>query len=1010
MPKIPELLNRIVLLFLLLLTIGGHHAMAQGIPALHLDLKKPKKFEEKKLGSEKTDDTKFTIPRRFVQNTVTKFNWHFNASEKLKEVLERAKLEHRDDYTQLLSFYNYSLDATARQKQELDSVIYKANAGILLHDLRNSWVDNLYMLMGQAYYFRKEFDTAYLTFQYINYAFAPKEKDGYDKPIGSNANEGGNAFSIATKEKNDILHQMWRQPPSRNSSFLWQIRTYLAQEAYPEAAGLLETLSHDPLFPERLHNSLMELKALWFYQQSYYDSAAVYLEKALPNAGGREEKARWEYLIGQLYEKAGQPDNAALFFEKTVKLTLNPVLEVYARLNAIRQNKGDQQVIDENLKALQKMSRKERFGPYRDIIFYAAAQMQLERPDSNAARALLLQSTKAGTANSADPLQKSRSFLQLANLSYAQGLYSDAQRFYDSVTDQQIIPDMDAFKARKNALTEIVGYEAVIHRQDSLQQVAAMPEADREKYIRKLVRQIRKEKGLKEEELNAGNTAEQIQDKNAFPDLFGNNSKGEWYFDNAALKAKGLTEFRSKWGNRPNVDNWQRINYVRQNIRNADSQPAAGQPVAGAAGDNEISYEAFLNKLPLTEATLKQSNDSISTAMIALGNGLLNSLEEYRGAIRVYNDFLKRFPDNGRKPEVLFKLYYCYLKTGQQGLADSVLQVLNGQYPDNDFTLRANHPEKEQPADSLKQAMTNDYNHIYTLFIEGHFSEAEAAKNRADSLYSHNYWTPQLLYIESIYLIKQRSDDSAKKVLNDIVRTFPENPMAEKAKIMLDVLGRRAQIEKHLREMTIERPKEDSVAMAVNETAKPAADSLHAVQPPAVTGINTDSLAQKAAAADKTTREVQPKTATDTVQVKKQEEKPVSPEAYQYKPDAAQMVVIVLDKVDPVFVSEARNAFNRYNQQNYYNQPLQVNPDALSDSVKLILVSPFANAQEAKTYLNKTGKIAASAIVPWLPAAKMSFLIISQDNLEKLKARKDLDVYRSFLRQNIPDLFGQEQQ
>ena len=135
-------------------------------------------------------------------------------------------------------------------------MIYKANAGILIHDLRNAWVDNLYMLMGMAYYFKNDLDTAYLTFQYINYAFAPREKDGYDIPIGSNATEGGNAFSISTKEKTDIVNKAWTRPPSRNESFIWQIRTYLANDETAEAAGMIETLKSDPFFPERLRTDL----------------------------------------------------------------------------------------------------------------------------------------------------------------------------------------------------------------------------------------------------------------------------------------------------------------------------------------------------------------------------------------------------------------------------------------------------------------------------------------------------------------------------------------------------------------------------------------------------------------------------------------------------------------------------------------------------------------------------------------------------------------------------------
>ena len=197
----------IALIIILITALPKLHA--QG-PSLSFDLKKPQKFENRKLASEKTESRKFHAVRRFTQNGITKFNYHFNAYKKLADVIARGKAMHKDDYSRLLSFYNYSLEQTAKDKIELDSVIYKANAGILLHDLRNSWVDNLYMLMGQAYYFKNTLDSAYFSFQYINYAFSPKEKDGYDKPIGSNANkeEGGSVFTISTKENSSVLQKV----------------------------------------------------------------------------------------------------------------------------------------------------------------------------------------------------------------------------------------------------------------------------------------------------------------------------------------------------------------------------------------------------------------------------------------------------------------------------------------------------------------------------------------------------------------------------------------------------------------------------------------------------------------------------------------------------------------------------------------------------------------------------------------------------------------------------------
>src|ERR1700733_15165206 len=277
------------------------------------DLTKPKKFENRILASETSNNgKKFKKSRRFIQNTITHYNFYYNANEKIKMIIARAKSQFREDYTHLLPFYNYTLDATAAQKRDLDSVIYKCTPGILVHDTRNDWVDKLYLLIGKTYYLKKDFDSAYITLQFLNWAFAPKDKDGYYLPIGSNANEdqGGNADIVSTKEKPNLMQKVLSLPPSRNDGLIWKIRTYIAKDQYAAASGLIEILLHDPQFPPRLMPSLQEVRALWFYKQDIYDSAAIYLQRALPAAENREEVARWEYLIAQLYEKDSNSYNA----------------------------------------------------------------------------------------------------------------------------------------------------------------------------------------------------------------------------------------------------------------------------------------------------------------------------------------------------------------------------------------------------------------------------------------------------------------------------------------------------------------------------------------------------------------------------------------------------------------------------------------------------------------------------------------------------------------------------
>lgn len=183
--------SKALLIFFLITCAFCYSNMLMAQPTWTLDPfgkeKKPEKYEEKKLGSEKTGEKKFKGVRKFLQNNTSHYNFYFNANNRLNLVIERAKLSNKDDYAKMLSFYPYSLENTASQKTDLDSVIYKSTAGILLHDLRSEWVDNFYLLIGKSYFLKKDFDSAALTFQFINYNLFPRKKtdDDYNKIVGS---------------------------------------------------------------------------------------------------------------------------------------------------------------------------------------------------------------------------------------------------------------------------------------------------------------------------------------------------------------------------------------------------------------------------------------------------------------------------------------------------------------------------------------------------------------------------------------------------------------------------------------------------------------------------------------------------------------------------------------------------------------------------------------------------------------------------------------------------------
>ena len=961
--------------------------------------KKPEKYEEKKLASEKTGEKKFKGVRKFLQNNTSHYNFFFNANNKLNHVIERAKLSNKDDYANILSFYPYSLDNTASQKSELDSVIYKSTAGILLHDLRSEWVDNFYMLIGKSYFLKKDFDSAALTFQFINYNLFPRTKkdDGYNKIVGSNEGmSGSGSVSIADKEKRNIVQKIFTQPASRNDALIWQIRTFTEQKEYGDAAGLISILQNDKNLPARLKNDLEEVTSYWFFSQNNFDSSAVHLQKALSNADTKDDKSRWEYLLAQMFEVTGKFDEASEYYLKAAHQTSNPILDIYARLSEAKmlRNTGNFKELDNTILNLLKMAKKDKYEPFRDIIYYSTGQLSLQKPDTSNG---IIYYNKSVSYNNLESGYKDKSFFQLANIAFKQQRYKDAYAFYDSlsVAGNKTTQELSLIEDRKELLSRLVPKLILIEREDSLQMLAAMPSAERDVLIKKMVKKYRKENGLKEEDEFAGNTLITFADRNKEPvDLFkaAAANTGEWYFYNASLKSKGFNEFKSKWGKRTNVDNWRRKTAIDANANNSvnglssldPNAPDPGNKKTGTDGvvkSTDYSFDGLMAELPLSKEKIDLSNVVIAANLYEAAQIFQNELQDYEQAIALYEDFLKRFPSHVKIPDVYFGLAYCYNKIGNSAKASLYSNLLKTNFSGSDATKVLLNPSLLKKGEKNPE-VTARYESVYNMFVEGNFEQATKAKKKADSTYGNNYWSPQLLYIEAVYLIKERQDSAAISVLKNIESLYSTSILKPKATTLISVLQRRNEIEKYLTDLQVTRVADDQIVIADNKIpvvvkapVKPAEVKMTA--PVLVKSIMSDTI--------------------KIPSIYKNKSFTLSPEQPHY-------VAMILDKVDAVYVNEAKNAFVRFNKESMATINISIAKDTIDAARSLLLFQPFANAAEAMKYFDKIKK-ASSSEVSWLQPSKYSFIIISNDNLMLLKTNKDISSYKQLLNSNFGNKF-----
>ena len=550
-----------------------------------------------------------------------------------------------------------------------------------------------------------------------------------------------------------------------------------------------------------------------------------------------------------------------------------------------------------------------------------------------------------------------------------------------------------------------------------MQTIAALATSERMVLIKKIVKRLRKEQGLKEETDFGGSMMgfdNPIDNKKNEPtDLFSDENKGEWYFYNSSLKSKGLADFKRKWGTRKNSDNWRRKNAVENSVNNLNQSltnnispndiDKPGDPSLSIGGANknpkdislqkELSFESLLANIPLTLEKMNSSNNLLAKSLFELALLYQQELEDYEQAIIEYEQSLKRYPDSLYNGELYLGLYFCYTKLGNNDKAAQYKKLLSQNFVGSHSEIIINNPAA-LTSKSKNTEGTDKYNTIYNLFIEGKFDEALKEKKKADSVYGNNLWTPQLLYIEAVFYIKQRQDSIAIDLLGKINTLYPNSKIAQKTATMIDVLKRRPAIEEYLSKLEITRVPEKLFEkdIAAIDTTKNNGDPISS------TKNSKDSISQKIStiglSKDSVNFSVQ--STSDSV------DKATNPSTiYVFNGDAAHKVIMILNKVDGTYINESKNFLDRYTRGVSNNQPIDLTRDAIDKDNTLFVFSDFTNIQTAYEFLLKTKKVAQEEL-SWLPINKYSFYPISGENLMVLKTNKDIADYISWLKKKLP--------
>ncbi len=967
--------------------------------------------EERPLPYEILTKKKYTLGRRAYQNTVSKFNYIFHANEELTQIIKDARAYLEEDYTTLIPFYDYDLANTS--KKDIDSIIYRCNANVVLHDLRSNWVDDAYLLLAKAYLFHKNFDTAGSLLQYINYAFDAKEA-GMDIPIGSNLRNTKGQFSIATKEDN----KFYENRNIRNESMLWQARNYFEINSLNEGLSLLQLLKTDAFFPKRLHPFLFEQLAYGYYQSENYDSAATYLTKGLSNAPDKFSKTRWYYLIAQLWEKSDNLPNAYTWYKKAHSDALNPLISVYAKINLIKIDfKQSKTPWLELANSLQQMSRREKYKPYTDIIYFEMAKLAIQNKDIIRANEWLLVSIKK---NENSLTQKQKAFELLADINYKSSNYAIATLAYDSLTlILKTNPDFEKIALRKKWLPSILKNDITIQQQDTLQYIYTLAENLQKAYLQKwelneknktkkistLFMDEVKQAALANEALtNQGinnnfsnnsfgnNYGGNNGANNGFSNTsnnYGNNNTGytnnqsqdlsgvsDFYFENKNTVEIGKQNFAQKWGNRPNVDQWRRktsSTIVYKSTNPADATQSryttdSTSKTSTSISSTEITKEKtnalqlISSKDDLTKSTLELNKSSFENAQT-----FLFQLNDFEKALPLYQKVINLNMDDVITERSLLDLASEYIHQGNRTSSDSLIAIVEAKFPKGVYITKKTAVENKK---SQEKQLEADYKEAYFLAQIGNWTTLSNKASQLDAQLKKTKWFAPYQFLKVKMYAQQRIDSLAFVLLDSIIFLHQNESIRDRAKNIIEELKKRKETELYLSK------------------------------------LNGDSL--KLIATTKTPRVENLKLATQnksiTVSPKIDSSNKVAMDAglfFTKDESEPHYAAILTTNIKEILVKEMVTALGYLNKDEFKKQNLDVTYLEFEPNVFVVWIGPFENLNSSNTYLNKIKGRLSTEIISFVQSKQYELYILGKSNILQIKNSDDLKKYKSFMNNNI---------
>nr|WP_309756303.1 tetratricopeptide repeat protein [Flavobacterium sp.] len=635
---------------------------------------------------------------------------------------------------------------------------------------KNFQIDEAYLMLGKSRYYDQRFIPALDAFNYILYKY-PNSSKIYEAKIWrekTNMRLGNDALVI------------------KNISKLLEDHA-VKNQVFANANALLS-------------ESFLNLEEK--------DSAVAKLKLAIDFTKINQERARYRFILGQLYQQLGYKDSAVTAYQSVINMNRKADRKFVIQAHAKKAELFDYQNGDFNsfTKTFDKLIKDRENRPYKDLIFHQMAVFYDQKNDSKKAVDFYNFSLKT---NSKDSYLIASNYRNLGNMYFRNAAYPAAAKYYDSTLVRLDNKSREHNKIQKirNNLDEVILYEALAKRNDSILNVVAMNDSDKstffEKYIVKLkaadeIKRVLEEKQKqKQENIERNSSISSIDPASnqqsgkpakiaalmppAIPNVSSQQAGSVFYFYNPTTVAFGKLEFKKIWGDRSPKGNW-RIPTSALNTVASDSLTDGGETLVDVTKTEKFveqyTTDFYLKQLPVAQAELDIIAKERNFAYYQLGIIYKEKFKENDLAIAKLEQLLNNKPEEKLVLPALYNLYKLYQITDATK-AEAMKKRISAEYPESRYAQIMNNTTANVA--SLTETPESTYTKWYKLFEQEQFVTVLENLDTLISQFSGEEIVSKFELLKANTLGKLKGLSAYKNALQAVADTYPNSEEGKNA-------------------------------------------------------------------------------------------------------------------------------------------------------------------------------------------------------------------------------------